>query len=268
MGRKEKMKKKKYNGIVLWSGKSLYDGERIMMVATGVFSQSENRKTGDVIQTYILRRDIPPILARRLGEDKSQCGRCRLRENSVCYVNLGRSISAVFRAFHDGRYKDFEEEDIKYFKDRVIRLGTYGDPAFVDFSIIEKIAKVAKRVVGYTHAFSFCDQRLKKYCMASVDSIKGYMAEYEKAKRLGWRTFRIRESLENELVENEIMCPASEEAGKLTTCDHCGMCGGLNSVVKKDISIVLHADSEEMGARWRYDRYVEMMKKVKNKKKY
>ena len=38
---------KKPIGIILWSGKSLIDGERIAVIATGVFSKSENKKTGD-----------------------------------------------------------------------------------------------------------------------------------------------------------------------------------------------------------------------------
>ena len=71
------MKTKKPIGIVLWKGKSLLDGKRIMVVATGVYSEkaTTNRKTGNMIQTYILRRDIHPMLARRMGEDFRSRGR-------------------------------------------------------------------------------------------------------------------------------------------------------------------------------------------------
>lgn len=85
------LKAKKPLGIVLWKGKSLLDGERIVVIATGIFTKTENRKTGDMIQTWILRRDIDPMLARRMGEDKSICGSCKHRQESTCYVNICRS---------------------------------------------------------------------------------------------------------------------------------------------------------------------------------
>ena len=34
--------KKKPTGLVLWKGKSLFDGERIMVIATGIFDKSKN----------------------------------------------------------------------------------------------------------------------------------------------------------------------------------------------------------------------------------
>lgn len=67
-------KKKKAIGIILWQGESLFDGERIMVIATGISNKSKNIKTGEMVQTYILRQDIAPIFARRLGEDFSTCG--------------------------------------------------------------------------------------------------------------------------------------------------------------------------------------------------
>jgi len=252
-------------GIILWSGKSLFDGKRIAVIATGVFGKSKNKKTGNIIQTYIIRRDIHPILARRMGEDKSICGDCKHRENSTCYVNLSHGPAHVFNAFIDNRYKYFEKEDIKYFQNRTIRLGTYGDPAAAPFEIWENICKSAKIIVGYTHQWKNCDTRLKEYCMASVDSIKGYTKEYDLAQQLGWRTFRVRESLDNPLLENEFICPASKEFGAKTTCEKCNACSGLSKDIKMNPVIILHADVDIMG-NWRNKRYVKMMKKIKNKK--
>lgn len=262
------LKKDKPLGIVLWKGKSLFDGERIMVVATGIFDKTANSKTGNMIQTWILRRDISPMLARRLGEDKSICGGCKLRETSSCYVNLCHGPAPVYRAYHDGRYRDYTKEDNKYFEGRSIRLGSYGDPAFVDFEVWENICSVAKSFCSYTHQWKNCDQRLSMYCMASVDSIKGYMKEYEQARLLGWRTFRIRESLDNLLTSHEFVCPASKEGGVLTTCEKCNLCSGLSKPVHKSPTIVLHADSDSMGSSWRKDRYMKLMKKIKNKKKW
>jgi len=201
-------------GIILWKGKSLIDGKRIMVVANGVYKTSKNSKTGDMIQTYILRRDIHPMLARRMGEDYSICGNCMHREQSTCYVNLAHGPIKVFYAYLDNRYKKFEPEDIELFRDKNIRIGSYGDPAAVPYKVWKNICKVTKSFTGYTHQWSNCNQKLKKLCMASVDTIENYTQEYHKAQSMGWRTFRIRESESNHLMENEFICPASKEAGK------------------------------------------------------
>ena len=259
-------KQKKPIGIILWQGKSLIDGERIMVIATGVFTKTANRKTGDMIQTYILRRDIHPMLARRLGEDKSICGNCIHREHSTCYVNLCHGPIAVYKAFHDGSYRPFQADDTELFKDRYFRIGSYGDPAAVPFEVWDTICKAAKGHTGYTHQWKRCDQRLKQYCMASVDSIKGYNKDYFQAQLMGWRTFRVRESLDNKLFANEFVCPASKEAGVLTNCKKCGACGGFSQKRKKCPTIIIHGDTMEL--RWRKKRYIAMMKNIKNKKKY
>jgi hypothetical protein len=58
---------------IIYEGPSLYDGAPIVvLVQTG----SSNRKTGDMVQTYILRSDIDPITASRTGKDSAICGTC------------------------------------------------------------------------------------------------------------------------------------------------------------------------------------------------
>ena len=267
------MQKKKPIGIILWSGKSLLDGERIAVVATGIFNKTENRKTGDMIQTYIIRRDIHPMLARRMGEDKSVCGDCKHKEQSTCYVNLCHGPIGVFHALVDGSYRDWKDSDLELFKDRDIRIGSYGDPAAVPYEIWKNICDVSKGFTGYTHQWNNkkIDQRLKNICMASVDSIVGYNKEYDNAKAMGWRTFRVfaddkGASVYDVKLDNEIVCPASKEAGVLTNCEKCNLCCGLNRANAKDVIINQHADSEVMGSMWRRDRFIAIMKKIKYKK--
>ena len=260
-------------GIVLWQGKSAFDGERIAVIATGIFSKTENRKTGDMIQTYIMRRDIHPMLARRLGEDKSVCNDCKMRQDSTCYVNLCHGPINVFKAFHDGRYKEFEDSDLELFKDRNIRIGSYGDPTAAPFEMWDRICSVASGFCGYTHQWKICDQRFKSICMASVDSIDGYLKEYEKAKFMNWRTFRVFAddtgiSVYDIKQKSEFVCPASKEAGVKTDCERCQACSGYGSKTTKDVVINLHADSESMGSMWRRDRYIKTMKRIKNKKSW
>ena len=265
------IKAKKPIGIVLWTGNSLIDGERIMLVATSVFNKTKNRKTGDMIQTYIMRRDIHPMLARRMGEDKSICGDCKHREKSTCYVNLCHGPINVYKAYHDGSYRSFQDGDLELFKDKYLRIGTYGDPAAVPFEIWDTLCSNSKGFTGYTHQWKTCDQRLKSICMASVDSIDGYLKEYEIAKSMNWRTFRVFADDKGKTVndvkqDREFICPASKEAGVKTDCEHCRACSGHSSHTTKDVIINLHADSESMGAMWRRDRFIAIMKRIKYKK--
>ena len=255
----------KKDGIILWQGKSLIDNQRIVCIATGLSIKSANTKTGSMIQTWIIRRDIDPMLARRLGEDKSVCGNCKHREQSTCYVNLCHGPINIFKAFHDGKYSHFQTEDIELFKNRSLRIGSYGDPAAVPFEIWNYLSPHVKNFNGYTHQWKTCDQRLKHFCMASVDSIKGYYNEYGEAKKRGWRTFRIRTADDDKIMEDEFICPASKEGGQKTVCEKCGACGGLSSTSRKNPVIILHGDGI---ADWRLKRYTALMKKIKNKKKW
>jgi hypothetical protein len=49
------------NGIVIYRGPSILDGSPIVVIATGLGSGSSNRKTGALVQTWILRDDVSPI---------------------------------------------------------------------------------------------------------------------------------------------------------------------------------------------------------------
>ena len=70
--------------------------------------------------------------------------------------------------------------------------------------------------------------------MASVETV----VQYREAKRLGYRTFRVKAPHEP-VLPTEIVCPASEEAGRKVTCSDCRLCGG-SSVKAKDIVINAH----------------------------
>jgi hypothetical protein len=72
--------------------------------------------------------------------------------------------------------------------------------------------------------------------MASADN----EIEYHKAKKLGWKAFRIRMSGNEPLLENEFVCPASNEAGNKTSCEKCKACMGLSAKTSKDPCIIVH----------------------------
>lgn len=227
----------KSNGYIIYEGPSMLDGAPIVVIATGFESGSTNRKTGAMIQTYILRRDLPPTEAIQTGDDASICGDCPHRGKVVtvrgkaknvgrtCYVNVGQGALSVYRAYKRGVYPLWDG----YFPGTTlpfVRLGTYGDPAAAPAHVWQSLLRDASGHTGYTHQWR--DPRfayLKSLCMASADSA----ADAAEAHAMGWRTFRVSLDPERDpLRKGEALCPASAEAGKKLTCAQCLACGGAD----------------------------------------
>jgi hypothetical protein len=252
---------KPQNGYILYQGPSELDGEPIVCIATGFARASQNAKTGDEIQTWILRADLNPYAATQNGADASICGTCphrgtiepitprreapsgegcaaRTRNvNRTCYVRITMGgPAAVWRAYRARSYSERPWADIREaVRGRMIRLGSYGDPAAVPAEIWHDLTAVAAGHTGYTHQWRTRPD-LQSLCMASVDTI----VEYHKAKAAGWRTFRVRKNAYSAPFKNEVVCPASAEAGHKTTCSACKACGGLASRARADIVIAAH----------------------------
>ena len=231
----------KPNGIILYKGPSNIDGQMIIVLASGVFDKkaTENEKTGNMIQTWIMRLSMSPIEAKRYGYDYSVCGDCKHKHLGSCYVNIAHGPHITYKAYMNDKYIPFNEnEHLELFRGRKIRLGSYGDPAAVPVSVWEKVCSVSDGWTGYTHQWNarFVEPALKDYCMASADN----ETEYKKAKAKGWRCFRVRMSENEQVLENEFVCPASNEAGVKTNCSSCRACMGLNAKTSKDPVIVVH----------------------------
>lgn len=231
-------------GIILYEGPSMLDGAPIVVIATGFLNASTNAKTGRMIQTYILRADVAPHHAVKSGEDASICGKCphRPAKGGACYVVTFQGPLAVWTAYKRGRYTPLTDAtrtlgDLRdLMTGRMLRLGSYGDPAAAPYARWASLASGAAGVTGYTHQWA--DERFDQFrhlCMASVDNA----VEGIKARAAGWRTFRVREAWET-LSEREFVCPASEEAGKKTDCASCKACGGITSKAKASPVIVAH----------------------------
>jgi hypothetical protein len=252
-----KMKKKDMPlGIVVYRGPSLIDGRLVMAIATG-FARNKNKKTGDMVQTWIMRADKHPLDALYQGADYSVCGDCKHRDFGSCYVNVGKSVSVVWKTYCRGdRYVDLTPENLDLFRGKNIRLGSYGDPSAVPIEVWNTILSVAKSHTGYTHRWKKCDQNLKYICMASCDTVK----EAQHARALGWRTFRVRLDENDFLLEHEFVCPASLEGGHKIDCEHCGACSGAGNSMNP--TIIVH------GMPYKVNRFKEGIKKINNKKKW
>ena len=213
--------KTKPTGYVLW------ERHGIVCIVTG-FGGSANRKTGEMLQTYILVADVAPATARRTGQDARICGDC---PRVWCYVALHQAPTSVYLKYRRGGYPPI---DWCALRGRSIRLGSYGDPACVPASIWDRVVAECAAAIGYTHQWrQHWVQPLKQYLMASVDSV----AEQCEAAAAGWRTFRIRLA-DQPAFADEVVCPASDEAGHRTTCSRCLFCCGSG---KRGKSVVINA---------------------------
>ena len=234
---------KKPNGLILWRGASRIDGAPIVAIVVGLEDASTNSKTGAMLQTYIVRADIAPTDAIAIGADASICGTCTHRgdgtgKGRTCYVNVGQGALAVYRAFLRGNYPTATDADARNAgARRVVRLGTYGDPAAVPVSVWENLTADAVAHTGYTHAWRGIGSGYSHLLMASADSVR----DMREAHASGWRTFRVvtHANTVQRFRRMESVCPASAEAGKKLTCIECKACDG--NATNRRASIVIQA---------------------------
>ena len=219
------------SGYVIYRGPSMLDGAPIVAIAT---MQTSNRKTGNMVQTWILRDDMSPVEASKAGADASVCGQCvhRWHLGGACYVNIGQAPGSIWRAYKRGAYPTAWGTAIG--TGATIRLGAYGDPAAVPAHVWLELIGSASGHTGYTHQWrNPVASELRALCMASVDS----ETERAEASALGWRTFRVR-CADDGLASNEFEC-VSDTKG--TACADCLACdGAARGPRQASVAIVVH----------------------------
>jgi hypothetical protein len=224
------------SGFVFYDGPSLIDGAPIVAIAV---LASDNAKTGDMVQTYILRADVDPVSALRTGDDRSICGDCvhRPANDGACYVNVAQSVQSVYWAWFRGAYELVAPiEGARMIEGRKLRMGSYGDPAAVPAQFWRQLAKYTSGHTGYTHQWRKPIARgLRTLVMASADSA----SDRDLARAMGWRTFRVRTADES-LGAREIVCPASPEGGDRRQCVTCLACDGADRAGKVSVAIIVH----------------------------
>lgn len=233
----------KFAGVTLYAGPSLLDGSPIVVIANRITRDSNNVKTGAMVQTFVIRSDLDPLAALKSGADAAVCGDCIHRPANLgsCYVQVGRSVASVYGAYTRGRYAvpnvDYDPKLIPdLFAGLAVRLGTYGDPTAAPFQVWRAATLKAAAINGYSHQWKQARfQAFRLLCMASADS----EAEANEARALGWRTFRVKTDTAPKL-QGEVTCPASYEAGQKTTCEDCRACGGLSAKARAGIVINSH----------------------------
>jgi hypothetical protein len=235
------------SGIILYEGPSKLDGAPIVVIATGLKTASRNAKTGAMIQTYIIRSDMHPVEAVQTGADSSICGDCVHRGDGTgkgrsCYVTLIHGPRMVYEAYKRGVYvKASAFEAAQLFAGRIVRLGTYGDPAAAPFAMWKVALGQASGWTGYTHQWRNVPAQWAELVMASADTL----ADMQAAHALGYRTFRVTAEPFQNIKGLEVICPASEEKGKVTDCATCKACMGTTGRAKVSIQIAAHGGSKK-----------------------
>lgn len=245
-------------GLIFYRGKSRIDGSDIVGIITGVLDKkkSNNIKTGEMAQTWILNTSVNPVEALKTGQDKSICGDCKYRpvNSGVCYVNVGQAPNNIYKAFLRGNYKDMASYDVV--AGMKVRFGSYGDPTAIPVYIWQAMAEKCDNYTGYTHQWlNKENDHYKKFCMASVDTPEEFMA----ARTMGWRTFRVTNKTEK--LFTEFVCPASKEGGLKKTCSQCMACNGSRREddFRGTPVILVH------GAKFKSNRYVQLSAKQKER---
>jgi hypothetical protein len=192
------------NGII-YQGPSLLDGAPIVVIAN--YSKS-NRKTGGVVQTYILRADMNPLEASKTGADFSICGDCKHKGTPTTDKTRKTALKRtcyVARSLGRGSVPDY---------------------------VWEQLLSGADSWLAYSHQSGW----RADLAMQSADTMAQAIAHWQ----AGRRTFRVVQKLTEVDPAREVLCPASAEAGRRTTCEACKLCAGLATKSPKSVAIVQH----------------------------
>lgn len=232
---KKPKKTKSPSGFILYEGKSALDPDQNIVAIITI--RSANVKVGNMMQLWILNKDVNPLTASKQGLDNAVCGECNLRQSKggACYVVLFQAPFQVWKSYKKGNYKHLEVDQYhKHFIDKKIRFGAYGDPAAIPVAILASLKAFASNNTSYTHQWK--EKRfksLKSLSMASVDSAE----EAKQAIKDGWRYFRVAKQ-DEPILEDEIICPSVTHG---TKCIDCNLCNGSQvNDRRKNIVIPVH----------------------------
>ena len=233
----------KPSGFIIYQGPSLLDGKPIVASAT---TASRNVKTGSMVSVWIMRSDIDPVTASRIGADASVCGACPHRgtpnmdkatgqaDGRACYVILYQAPRNIWQSWKRGIYPMARTVDelAAIGRDAMVRNAAYGDGAALPAWITSALIRDAAGHTAYSHQAGRPGARFEpERYMASVESKQAA----EEAWSRGWRTFRIVADAADIVPGREIECPSDRGV----QCVDCGLCGGAQ-VKAKSIAIVKH----------------------------
>ena len=173
---------KKQSGYVLHQ--TIVNNEPIVIIAT---MESDNPKTGNMVQIWFLLENYAPHLAVKSGLDaKTVCIDCVFASGNGCYVRTYQAPLSVWNAWKRGNYSTlFPHQYADVFTGRKIRFGAYGNPSIMPVSMVKAIASVSSGYTGYFHDWKTNPyaSEYAKYFMASTET----ESSYRLAKSLNYR---------------------------------------------------------------------------------
>jgi len=208
------------SGFVLYRGTvgqgPFASGEPFVAVAT---LETDNRKTGDMVQIWFLLERINPVaaVAQRI-DARTICRGCPFAAGQGCYVNVGQAPLAVWNTFHRGAYPTLAPADFRHvFSGRKVRFGAYGNPTLLPLELVEAIARTSAGWTGYFHDWRENPRAADygRFFMASTETRDSFRA----AVAAGFRVFHVSPTQPDGTVE----C-LSDAAGM--TCEKCRLCDG------------------------------------------
>jgi hypothetical protein len=215
------------NSYIIWEGPSAWDSTPLVLLLTVT---SSNGKTGNMLQTFILRQDVAPSQAQILGLDSSTCGNCPQRPilakksgHSKCYVNTAYSVGQVWRQYNAGKLSYLP--NYRLIEGRYMRMGSYGDPAMVPLTVWHGLLAVCSGHTGYTsqwmHDFAQPFQGLlQASCSTSEASLKD--------QELGWKTYTNLPK-GSPAPDYADKCGYSTANDNLVSCLTCRLCDGATA---------------------------------------
>lgn len=230
---------------VFYRGPSMLDGGPILGI---VKFGSNNKKTGDMSQTYIIPDvGVKPNETLHDGSDASVCGGCPMRYEydddgkhipgtRGCYVVMFRGPNSMWKYHRNKPVITPQEFGVMVeASGSPLRLGAYGEPVAIPMEFwepaINATIKNKTGFTGYSHQWSNPQfQMWSEFLMASIHST----SEIRKASKLGWRYFR---SSTDGHVDGEVRCPAPDKG---VQCIDCQLCQGMTKPGAKSVYIDIH----------------------------
>ena len=225
---------RKLNTYILQRG--TVNGQAYFVAASGFSRKSGNRKTGDMIQIWIMLQDVSPVAAVQSGLDAATiCQGCPFASGNGCYVNVGQAPLGIYKAAQKNLPEMHPKDYAKFFNGRKVRFGAYGNPTLIPLSIVKAIARASAGWTGYFHNWKGMPKAKRegynRYFMASTETA----SSYELAKSLQLRVFHVSPVK----PENSVEC-LSDSRG--LTCEECQLCQGWHKPAK-DIWINPHGST-------------------------
>ncbi len=208
-------------GCVLYRGRSPFVTDGDDQYAVILTFQSDNRKTGDMAQIWLIAENESPLEARKLGLHRIVCGDCAVVK--LCYVNLAQRPRTLYAAYKRGDYPDYDSSAHDYVvAANGVRFGAYGDPVLLPIWLVRHFVELSGgRYTGYTHQWRRPEfQIYRPYFMASCETL----ADVQLAESMGWRWYMV---TTEDSVPGAVLCPHQNTAlQQLVLCNTCWACNG------------------------------------------